>query len=230
MRRPVRGHQPVHRHPGITLRGGQAGVAQQLLHGAQVGSAVDEMGGVAVAQHVGRHRADVQPGLRGPTLQDQPCPLTGQATAPLVEKHRVGIVPAGASGLLGQRGSTGVEVGGHRGQHRTADRQDALLGTLPHHPHQRTVQVDVTQGEPHRLRHPHAGPIEQLEQCPVAQRRRIRAVDAVEQRADHLHRQGLGHGVGHTDAVKIDRRVGHAQLLGPKPIPTAHRGDRPGHR
>ena len=41
---------------GVFLGGGQAGVAQQLLDGAQVGPGPQQVGGEAVAQGVGRGR------------------------------------------------------------------------------------------------------------------------------------------------------------------------------
>ncbi len=56
MRLVVHRAQPRHGDVGVELRGGQAGVAQQLLHDTQVGTALEQMGGRAVPQPV---RADV---------------------------------------------------------------------------------------------------------------------------------------------------------------------------
>ena len=56
-------------HMGIDLGGGDVGVAQHLLHGAQVGAMVQQMGGEGVAQHV---RADPRrryAGLDGQVLE-----------------------------------------------------------------------------------------------------------------------------------------------------------------
>lgn len=45
----VGGSQPVHRDVGVDLRAAQRGVAEQFLDGAQVGAAVQEVGGGRVA-------------------------------------------------------------------------------------------------------------------------------------------------------------------------------------
>lgn len=37
----------------VDLRGRYIGVAQELLHNAQIGTAFEQMGGEAVAQHMG---------------------------------------------------------------------------------------------------------------------------------------------------------------------------------
>ncbi|ANH38959.1 Peptidase family M23 [Nocardioides dokdonensis FR1436] len=45
---PVGGAEPVGGDMGVDLGGGQRGVAQQLLHGAQVGAALEQVGGSRV--------------------------------------------------------------------------------------------------------------------------------------------------------------------------------------
>jgi hypothetical protein len=40
--------EPTHIHVGVDLRGGDVGVAEQLLHHAEVGAAFDEVGCEAV--------------------------------------------------------------------------------------------------------------------------------------------------------------------------------------
>jgi hypothetical protein len=49
-------HEVIERHLGVDLRRRQRSVAEELLDRAQVGAAVEEMGGVGVAQRVRRHR------------------------------------------------------------------------------------------------------------------------------------------------------------------------------
>ena len=41
-------------HVGVDLGGGEVGVAEHLLHRAQVGAALEQVGREAVAQRVGR--------------------------------------------------------------------------------------------------------------------------------------------------------------------------------
>ena len=42
--------QLVHRHESVDLRGGHRGVSEQLLHDADVGAAVEQVGGEGVPQ------------------------------------------------------------------------------------------------------------------------------------------------------------------------------------
>jgi len=42
-------------HVGVYLSGGDVGMAEQILHGADVGSGVEQVGGKAVAQGVRSH-------------------------------------------------------------------------------------------------------------------------------------------------------------------------------
>ena len=44
--------EPLARHVGVDLRGRDVGVAEQQLHGAQVGAVVEQVGGEGVAQRV----------------------------------------------------------------------------------------------------------------------------------------------------------------------------------
>src|SRR5439155_3198999 len=60
--------QPLLVHVGVELGGGDAGVAQHLLDGAQIGPAAQQVGGKGVAQHVRGHiLADA--GLAGVMLE-----------------------------------------------------------------------------------------------------------------------------------------------------------------
>ena len=55
MRRVIRLGQVLKIQPRVDLRGGDVGVAQELLHGAQVAAALQYVAGEGVAQHVGVH-------------------------------------------------------------------------------------------------------------------------------------------------------------------------------
>ena len=56
--------QPLARHVGVDLRGGNVGVAEQHLHHAQVGAMVEQVGGEGVAQRVRRESAWSDAGLQ----------------------------------------------------------------------------------------------------------------------------------------------------------------------
>ena len=47
--------ESFHANVGIDLSGGEAGMAEQLLHAAQIGAGIQQMGGEAMAQHVRRN-------------------------------------------------------------------------------------------------------------------------------------------------------------------------------
>ncbi len=71
---------------GVDLGGGDADVSQELLHLAQFGAAIQQMGGEAVAQRVGRHSL-FQAGLTGILLNDEPQPLPGEGMSYPIEKQ-----------------------------------------------------------------------------------------------------------------------------------------------
>ena len=73
---------------GVALRGAQLGVSQQLLDGAQVGSALQQMRGKRVAQRV---RADAHPGAAlGHVATKQPVDAAiGQPRAAVVDEQRI---------------------------------------------------------------------------------------------------------------------------------------------
>jgi hypothetical protein len=54
MRLIVHRAQPRHGDVGVQLGGREAGVSEQFLHDAQVGAALEEMGGRLVTQTCGR--------------------------------------------------------------------------------------------------------------------------------------------------------------------------------
>ena len=61
--------QPLFEHVRIDLRGRDIGMAQQLLHRAQVGAAIEQMAGEGVAQDVRRHPLGVDARFRRQLLQ-----------------------------------------------------------------------------------------------------------------------------------------------------------------
>ena len=74
---------------GVDLRGHQAFVAEQFLHAADVGAAVEEMRGEAVAQRM-RRGAGVEAGEFQVFFQHPGHAARGQAAAEFVDEHRGG--------------------------------------------------------------------------------------------------------------------------------------------
>src|SRR6185437_13525711 len=62
-------HQPLLQYMGVDLRGGNIGVAEQLLHGAQVGAVLQKMAGEGMAKHMRRNLGRSDAGARGKPLQ-----------------------------------------------------------------------------------------------------------------------------------------------------------------
>ena len=70
----------------VDLRGGDRGVAEQLLHRAQVRTVGEHVLGERMAQRVRRQIVGAK--LRGVAFEDQPKALARQALPAMVEKQR----------------------------------------------------------------------------------------------------------------------------------------------
>ena len=127
----------------VDLRRRDRRVAEQLLHNAYVGAAVEQMRRVRVAQRVRRHARRVEPGGLGRAPQDRPRRLAGQAAAASIEEHRR-CAPAGR----GQTGTDAHEVGVQRGRGVRADRYEPGLPALAAQRHAcGSSRVDVVAGQ-----------------------------------------------------------------------------------
>jgi hypothetical protein len=71
--------QPWIRHMQVALRGGEAGVAKQQLHGAQVGAPIEQMGRERMPQCV--RMRDVDQANRSSRSSCRPCG-TGASNTP----------------------------------------------------------------------------------------------------------------------------------------------------
>src|SRR5260370_37289983 len=85
----VHGAEPVLAEVGVDLGGGEVGVAEELLDGAQIGAAVEEVGGVGVAERVGVGDASVAQRVGG---HDAVGVAGAQGAAPPVDEHHRGAV------------------------------------------------------------------------------------------------------------------------------------------
>src|SRR5262249_57385633 len=91
--------QALRRHMCVDLRRRQIAMAEQLLHAADVGAAVEQVRGEAVPQAV-RARARVEAGQRQIFLQEPADATHGQPGAVLVQEDRVELsVRQGAAGV-----------------------------------------------------------------------------------------------------------------------------------
>src|SRR6185369_16457901 len=87
MRLVVNCHEVRKRYLSVLLRGGETGVAQKFLYGAQVGAVGEQVGGVGVAEAV-RMQGGVAGEIRGVQLDDAGDSARGEARVAVVEEDR----------------------------------------------------------------------------------------------------------------------------------------------
>ena len=153
--------------PSINLRGADVGVAEQLLHRAQIAAALQQVAGERMAQHVRVHRHR-QPGLLAALAQLLPDGLRRQPRA--IAPNQQG----GRMGRLGKGGAQGQPLPRFFNSH-AAKRHTAALAALAQHMGLGIVQVQPTFGlgaglgvQPHQFAHAQAAAVEQLHHQLVA--------------------------------------------------------------
>ena len=162
----------VHRpQPGdgdvrVQLRGSQRRVAEQFLHDAQVRAALEQMGGGAVAQPV---RADVGRTVdRGDRLVHDGACLTRIEPAPTcAEQQRRARVRGGQCGRPSDSHAASATCAG------SPNGTVRCLLPLPSTRSSRRGRVDVVDVEPAQLADPNTGGVQQLDDQPVPQCKRI---------------------------------------------------------
>ena len=180
--------QPVDGDQRVDLRRRHRGVAEQFLDDADVGAAVEQVGGEGVPQRVRRDLRRSTPAPRSAAdrridqalCRDSGPPRTLRNSAPPR-------TPARPVGRQRRPGPHQVVLDGP--QRVAADRDDPLLAALAGQPHRRLPAVEVVDGQPDRLGDARAGAVEQLQQRPVAQPARpLDRAGRLDQRHHRLHR------------------------------------------
>ena len=129
-------HQMIDVDLGVALGGAQAGVAEHLLDGAQVGALAQQVGGEAVAEGVGRDPADPLPQhpagqLPAGLARIEPAAAAAEEDAPRWRRGR-----CGRGGQQAARAGAGSVQG--RPAPCAPSGHDAILAAL--------ALADVTQG------------------------------------------------------------------------------------
>src|SRR5580698_4132899 len=152
--------QPLGRDVGVNLRGRGRGVPEDLLHAAQIGAALKQVGGRRVPDRV-------RPGvLHALGVDDAPRRPRVEAAPARPEEERGSAAPArqdGAAPFLPAR---------YRPQRGDPDRDDALLAALAEHPDRAPIEVEAADVELAQLADANGGRVEQLKNGDVAQRQR----------------------------------------------------------
>ena len=147
---------------GVELGRRQIGVAEHLLHRAQVAAAGEQVRREGVAQGVRAHPV-AEPGGLGVAQDDLVEALPRQRPAAEVDEQLALVV--GSDHLRSAR----AQIHPDRGDGLAADRYQPLLGALAPRADDAVLEVDVGDLERDRLRRPQPRRVHQLEQRPVPQ-------------------------------------------------------------
>ena len=133
----------------VDLRGRERAVSEQLLDDAQVGAALEQVGGEGVAEAV--------------RVTDE------AAQCARVEAAAAGGEEESVLGAAGELRPGIVQVAAGPGGRLLAEWNDSLLAAFSAHVHGLALEVDVGQVEPDRLGAAQPGRVDELEQGAVAE-------------------------------------------------------------
>ena len=168
---------------GVDRRCGDPLVSEQLLHGAEIAAALDEVRRERVTQRVRPHPLRQAERL-GVAAHDQEHPAPRQPAPAIVDEQRIGVLARAEMRAAARE----VPLDGAHGL--AAARHDALAAALAEDAHQPELGVEVTRTQAAQLRDPQAGAVEELEDRAVAQAER-RGVRMLDQRDRLLGREGM---------------------------------------
>ena len=149
-------------------------MAEHLLHGTEIGSALEQVRGEGVPQEVWVHSLGFEARLLGELAQDHERTCAGQRTASCVEKE------IGPMSLIEVR-SAEREVPANGFGCRATQGNDPLLVALPEHAHDACIDVHRRAGEPYGLGDPETGAVHQFDKRAIAKCPRRRAVRSLDQ-------------------------------------------------
>jgi hypothetical protein len=149
-------------------------MSEHFLNRTEIGASLEEVGRERVAQQVGVDALRVEAGLLGEAPQDQEGACAGERAAAGIEEHLGPVAPVEERPALRQVPAERLDRG-------PPDRHDALLVALADDAHEPAVEVDAGAVEAHRLRDAEAGAVEELDECLVAERARLRPLRGVDQ-------------------------------------------------
>src|SRR5690606_37995169 len=148
-------------------RGGDRCVSEQLLHHAHVCAAFEQVRGERVPQRV-RGNVGFDPCALGGDLQYVPRTLPRQPSPASVEEQRGRRAEALGARRERRTGTHQIRLDGI--QRGPTDRDQTLFATLSVEHHGSLVRIKIVHVEPDGLGDPRTRGVQQLQQCPVAQR------------------------------------------------------------
>src|SRR5918994_3472231 len=120
----------------VELRRAEVRVPEHLLDAAEVGAALQEVGGERVAEEMRVHALRVEPGLGGESLQDQESARARERSSLCVEEQ---LRPPAAVEVRAAAG----EVTAHGFHRLPAERDDPLLVALADAANEPVLEVDA---------------------------------------------------------------------------------------
>jgi hypothetical protein len=148
---------------GIDLRGGEAGVAQQLLHAAQVGAGIEQVRGKAVPQGMGR-KGWIQTGLHEVFFERSLHRARGEHPAAVIEEQPGDTRQAQPR----HQAIPGIQGRLQRLDGGPADGTQPLLLALAAHQRRTRQQIDARIRQSTQFGDAHAGAVEQFQDGGVA--------------------------------------------------------------
>ena len=188
----------------VDLRRHQALVAEQFLHAADVGAAVEQVRGEAVSQRV-RGGAPIQARLLQVLLQHPRHAARGEAVAELVEEQR-------AFGTLPARQGPRSHPAHDRSHRPAAQGRQSFAAPLAADAHQPAVEVQVVVVDRHQFTDAQSGRVRRFEHRAIAQPHRFVRRRGLEQLRDLVGREEMRQlAVG----PRISQRLGGILLAEP---------------
>ena len=154
---------------GVDLRRLQVRVAEQLLHHAQVGAALEQVRRERVTQRV-RARSARRPDGVDPAADAPPRPARASAAPPWALRKTA---PSSPAPRAARAGRATVEVPAQRRAAGAAEQELPLLVALADDAQPATLEVDAIDGQARELADAHAGGVQQLEHRRVAPGERL---------------------------------------------------------
>jgi hypothetical protein len=207
---------PLGGQVGVDLRGAQRLVPQELLHGAEVGPVLEQVGRERVAQRV---RADrrIEPDLTEIFIEFATDRTRGDAPAVLVEEEHVlvwGVLPRGGKlGILIDLEDVLVDCFECVG----AQRDESFFASLATHEECLVVLVEILHVQIDELGDPYTRGEERLEHGAVATAQHVVLRGCREELLDLVERDNLGEALGLLGRADEDHGVclGVLVLVGP---------------
>src|SRR5436309_7613969 len=145
----------------VDLGGPDVDVTEEGLDRAEVSPALEQMACERVAQRMGKRPVEAEPPRVA--AHDRPQALPGQPRAPMVHEQRSRVPPTD------QDGTTALEVRDEGPPGLAPDGHKPLAIPLPAANHELRVEVEVAGAQPDELGGPQARPVQELEECAVAE-------------------------------------------------------------